>query len=118
MRRGLGWALNWWSKGECVINARRKQAAHSRRGSIRGSLSLKSSTETRTHFPAPDSGEQEERFSRAFSILREAIAARAFPGATAAVTHRGKLVACAGFGHFTYDAGAPAVTAETVFDLA
>ena len=75
-------------------------------------------TETRTHFPAPDSGDQEQRFARAVGILREAIAARAFPGAAATVTHRGKLVALAGFGHFTYDAGAPEVTADTVFDLA
>ena len=34
------------------------------------------------------------------------------------MTHRGTLVALAGFGHFTYDAGSPADTAETVFDLA
>ncbi|MDP9264358.1 MAG: beta-lactamase family protein, partial [Acidobacteriota bacterium] len=35
-----------------------------------------------------------------------------------AVTYRGKLVALAGFGSFTYDAGSPAVAADTVFDLA
>ncbi|MGH9670057.1 MAG: serine hydrolase domain-containing protein [Terriglobales bacterium] len=79
---------------------------------------MKSATETRTHFPAPDSGDQERRFSRAFGILRQAIAARAFPGASVAVTHRGKLVALAGFGRFTYDPGSPTVTADTVFDLA
>ena len=88
------------------------------RGSIRGSPSLTSAPETRTPFSAPDFGEQEQRFARAFGILREAIAARAFPGASAAVTHRGKLVALAGLGRFTYDAGSPAVTAETVLDLA
>jgi CubicO group peptidase (beta-lactamase class C family) len=111
--------LNWWSKGECVINAARNQAGRTRAGgSIRGSPSLKSATETGTHFPAPDFGEQEQRFSRAFGILRQAIADRAFPGASTAVTHRGKLIALAGFGHFTYDADAPAVAAKTVFDLA
>jgi len=50
--------------------------------------------------------------------LREAFAAKAFPGASAAVTLRGKLVVLAGFGRFTYDAGAPELTADTVFDLA
>lgn len=119
MRRGFVWALNWWSKGECVINARRNQAARLRATAcVRGCPSLKSATEPRTHFPAPDFGEQEQRFARAFGILREGIAAKAFPGASAAVTYQGKLVALAGFGRFTYDADSPAVAAETVYDLA
>ena len=62
--------------------------------------------------------QQEKQFARAFAILREAIAQRAFPGASLAVTHAGVFVASQGFGHFTYDEGAPAVHADTVFDLA
>jgi len=76
---------------------------------------------------------QHDVFSSAFSILRESITQRAFPAASVAVTHRGKLVALEAFGHFTYgptSPGAPsfsravrgggdfAVTPATLFDLA
>ena len=66
----------------------------------------------------PAFADQEQQFARAFAIIREGIEQRAFPGATLAVTHRGALVASQGFGHFTYDVGAPEVGAETIFDLA
>ncbi len=61
---------------------------------------------------------QEVQFARAFTILRQAIADRAFPGASLAVTHQGSLVASRGFGRFTYDDDAPVVQPDTVFDLA
>ncbi len=61
---------------------------------------------------------QEVQFARAFTILRQAIADRAFPGASLAVTHQGSLVASQGFGRFTYDDDAPVVQPDTVFDLA
>lgn len=61
---------------------------------------------------------QEEQFARAFAVIREGIAQRAFPGAALAVTHRGAVVAAQGFGRFTYDNEAPEVSAATVFDLA
>jgi CubicO group peptidase (beta-lactamase class C family) len=61
---------------------------------------------------------QDEQFERAFDVLRSGIDQRAFPGAAVAVTHQGKLIAHKGLGHFTYDAASPAVTAETVYDLA
>jgi serine-type D-Ala-D-Ala carboxypeptidase len=72
---------------------------------------------------------QDEDFASAFSILCEAIAQRAFPGASIAVTHRGHVVALKSFGHFTYDEGAPlpaslarnaqsTVDSSTLFDLA
>lgn len=61
---------------------------------------------------------QDQQFQRAFSILRSGIDQRAFPGASVAVTHQGKLIAHKGLGHFTYDATSPAVTAETIYDLA
>src|SRR5580658_129758 len=75
--------------------------------------------------------DQDELFASAFSILREAIAQRAFPAASIAVSHEGKLVALKSFGHFVYekDSGAPLlagfartggfdVNASTLFDLA
>ncbi len=61
---------------------------------------------------------QDEQFQRAFSVLRSGIAQRAFPGAAVAITHQGKVIAHKGLGHFTYDAASPAVTAETIYDLA
>ncbi len=61
---------------------------------------------------------QESRFSRAFSIIRDAISQHAFPGAALAVTHRGVLIASRGFGLFTYDPASPTVEADTIFDLA
>jgi serine-type D-Ala-D-Ala carboxypeptidase len=52
---------------------------------------------------------QDEVFSSAFSTLREAISERAFPAASFAVTHQGRLIALKAFGHFVYetDLGAP-----------
>jgi serine-type D-Ala-D-Ala carboxypeptidase len=61
---------------------------------------------------------QEEQFQHAFAVLEDGIARRAFPGAAIAVTHRGKLIAAKGLGHFTYDPGAAQVTRETIYDLA
>jgi CubicO group peptidase (beta-lactamase class C family) len=61
---------------------------------------------------------QDERFASAFSVLQQAIADRAFPGAAVSVLHRGKLVALKGVGRFTYETSAPAVLADTIFDLA
>ena len=62
--------------------------------------------------------DQQKQFARAFSILRDALEQRAFPGASLAVAHQGKLIASHGFGRFTYDDGAPQVTGDTVFDIA
>jgi CubicO group peptidase (beta-lactamase class C family) len=75
---------------------------------------------------------QDRVFGSAFAILQEAIAERAFPGASIAVTHQGHLVALKALGHFTHDAVAPffsrssredgdfdfEVAPSTLFDLA
>jgi serine-type D-Ala-D-Ala carboxypeptidase len=80
---------------------------------------------------------QDEVFAAAFSILQEAIAQRAFPAASIAITAAGKLRALKSFGTLTYgslpgdssDGGAPflasfarsaafPVHSETLFDLA
>ena len=57
-------------------------------------------------------------FARASAILRQAIANRAFPGASVAVVADGKLAALRGLGRFTYESASPEVAAETIFDLA
>jgi CubicO group peptidase (beta-lactamase class C family) len=46
---------------------------------------------------------QDEVFARAFSILQEAIAQRAFPAASIAITHRGRLIALKALGRLTYE---------------
>jgi serine-type D-Ala-D-Ala carboxypeptidase len=61
---------------------------------------------------------QDNQFQRAFDVLCSGIEQRAFPGASVAVAHRGKLIARKGLGHFTYQAGSPAATADTIYDLA
>jgi serine-type D-Ala-D-Ala carboxypeptidase len=75
--------------------------------------------------------DQDKVFSRAFSMLREAITQRAFPAASIAVTRNVQLIALKSFGSFVYDTrpeGAPLLAArsgkvdslstETIFDLA
>jgi len=57
--------------------------------------------------------QQEQQFSSAFSVLRDAIAQRAFPAAALAVTHAGKIVVLKSFGKFVYDEdveGAPSLS--------
>jgi CubicO group peptidase (beta-lactamase class C family) len=61
---------------------------------------------------------QGERFRAAFQLLENAIAARAFPACLLAVTFGGELIAHKALGRFTYDPAAPAVTLESIFDLA
>jgi CubicO group peptidase (beta-lactamase class C family) len=69
-------------------------------------------------FPLAAHDDQDRRFTAAFGVLDEAITARAFPAASIAVTHRGKLVALRAFGRFTYDSASPAPMPGTLFDLA
>lgn len=61
---------------------------------------------------------QDDRFRGAFGILEKAIAARAFPACSLAVTFRGELVAHKAFGRFTYDPASPEVNTASIFDLA
>ena len=61
---------------------------------------------------------QDDRFRDAFGILKTAIAARAFPACSLAVTLGGELVAHKAFGRFTYDPASPEITASSLFDLA
>jgi serine-type D-Ala-D-Ala carboxypeptidase len=80
----------------------------------RGNFLHQSTNSTLSH----SLSQQDNQFQRAFAILRSGIDQRAFPGASVAIAHQGKLIAHKGLGHFTYDATSPAVTAETIYDLA
>jgi len=69
-------------------------------------------------FPLAAFLEQDAEFSRPFNLLTRAIEEHAFPAASVAITQHGKLIAHKGLGRFTYEAKSPAVTSETIFDLA
>jgi CubicO group peptidase (beta-lactamase class C family) len=58
------------------------------------------------------------RFAAALRILEDAIAARAFPGCAFGVLAGDDVVLQGALGRFTYEENAPAVTAETVYDVA
>jgi CubicO group peptidase (beta-lactamase class C family) len=58
------------------------------------------------------------RFAAALRILEEAIAARAFPGCAFGVLAGDEVVLQGALGRFTYEENAPAVAAETVYDVA
>jgi len=53
----------------------------------------------------------------AFTVLENAVADKAFPGATLAVGYRGK-VSYHAVGNLSYDKGSPAVKIDTMYDLA
>jgi len=68
--------------------------------------------------PIPAYEQQDVVFTRAFRVLNDAIAQRAFPAASVAVTYQGKLVCLKAFGHFLYEVETPETTTTTIFDLA
>lgn len=69
-------------------------------------------------FLARSNALQDEVFSGTFRILTQAIESQAFPACAVAVTRHGELVVEKAFGHFTFDPSSPAVSIETLFDLA
>jgi CubicO group peptidase (beta-lactamase class C family) len=75
-------------------------------------------TKTPASLPAPAHQQQDSVFSAAFELIQQAIANRAFPAASVAITHRGNLVALKAFGRFTFEPDSPEVTTAAVFDLA
>ena len=82
------------------------------------SSSPKTSSAAAALFPAHAYERQDAIFADAFEVLSDAIAERAFPSASIAITSHGKLVALKAFGRFTYEPDSPQVTIASVFDLA
>ena len=74
--------------------------------------------EFETPLPASFAAGHGGRFASVYQVLNDAIAACAFPGCAFGVLAGGEIVLQDALGHFTYDKGAPAVTAETVYDVA
>lgn len=58
------------------------------------------------------------RFAAVHRVLADAVAAHAFPGCAFGVLAGGRIVHQGALGHFTYEAGAPVVSSDTVFDVA
>lgn len=63
-----------------------------------------------------DAGE-EKKLRPAFDVIEKGISEKAFPGATVAVGHRGK-VAVRAFGKLSYDAKGAAASPNTMYDIA
>jgi beta-glucosidase-like glycosyl hydrolase/CubicO group peptidase (beta-lactamase class C family) len=61
---------------------------------------------------------KDDIFEEAYAVLEQAIADSIFPGAQVAIVHDGKLIASRGFGRQTYDPASPAITTETLYDIA
>jgi len=68
--------------------------------------------------PYEGSDGQLDKFAAVYCVLNDAIAARAFPGCAFGVLSQGEVVLHDALGHFTYDEGAPAVTPDTIHDVA
>src|SRR6185295_10743320 len=68
--------------------------------------------------PQEAAGFRSAGLQEADRLLEDFRARRAFPGGVLAVGYRGALVHLHPFGRLTYDADAPPVTAETLYDLA
>jgi CubicO group peptidase (beta-lactamase class C family) len=66
----------------------------------------------------PAIAEQPDRFAAAVRVLQDSIAAGAFPGCAFGVFAQGQVLVTGAVGRFTYDASAPEVTPNTVFDVA
>jgi serine-type D-Ala-D-Ala carboxypeptidase len=68
--------------------------------------------------PAEIFPEARARFGAAYRVLEDAIGDHAFPGCAFGVLAGGEVVLNDALGRFTYDAGSPAVTPATLFDVA
>ena len=60
----------------------------------------------------------QQRFPEAYAVLQEAIAQRAFPGCAFGLLQHGQVILQDALGCFTYEETAPAVAAETIYDVA
>jgi beta-N-acetylhexosaminidase len=61
---------------------------------------------------------QDDFLQNAYSVLEEAIVDSIFPGAQIAIVQNNELIASRGFGRQTYDLSSPAITPQTMYDLA
>jgi len=109
------WLPQLYPSGELCYNP---NIEHTHTSAGTDDSSRSSEPEAVAQTPIPSYGQQDLVFDRAFALLRDAVAERAFPAASLAVTHAGKLVCLKGFGRFTYEPDSSETTAATIFDLA
>jgi len=83
-------------------------------------IALRSMTAMKCKIAVPDSSalKSGDRFETVYRVLGDAIATHAFPGCAFGVVSGNEVVLQDALGHFTYEEGAPAVQAETVYDVA
>jgi len=81
-------------------------------------LRCKTAMEPKAIQPVPSPAGQRERVAAAYRVLEGAIQARAFPGCAFGVLAGGQVVLQDALGAFTYEADAPAVAPETIYDVA
>ena len=74
--------------------------------------------DTGINSPTKRGATSDDRFSKAYCVLDDAIAAGAFPGCAFGVLAGRNVVVQDARGHFTYEQNSPAVAATTVFDIA
>lgn len=74
--------------------------------------------ESKTIQPVLSLDSSRHRFESVYKVLNDAIASRAFPGCAFGVLAEGKVALLDALGHFTYEADAPPVEPETVYDIA
>jgi serine-type D-Ala-D-Ala carboxypeptidase len=73
---------------------------------------------TSAAMPPEPTATAQGRFGEVHRVLADAIARRAFPGCAVGALAGGETVLHGALGRFTYDQASPAVTPETVFDVA
>ena len=67
---------------------------------------------------SPEATAAREQFRAAYAVLEDAIAAHGFPGCAFGVLAGGSIVLSEALGRFTYEADAPTVSPDTVYDVA
>ncbi len=83
-----------------------------------GGIMLPAERQTLRRVEPGEVGMSAEGLERVREVVRDAIAERVTPGASAIVARRGGVVLHEGFGRTTYAADAPEVTPDTIYDLA
>jgi beta-N-acetylhexosaminidase len=68
--------------------------------------------------PSEQGGGQNLRWRQMDTLLKDSIQRHVFPGAALAVGYQGQLVYYEAFGRFEYSPESPAVTTQTLFDMA
>jgi serine-type D-Ala-D-Ala carboxypeptidase len=74
--------------------------------------------DAKTMQPDFQPADRNARYASALSVLQEAIAAHAFPGCAFGVLANDKILLHSALGRQTYDANSPAITPDTLYDIA